>query len=161
LSFTRSGSCIKVDHEDDGPGSSPGPSPTGSPNATGSPDPTSTPEPTASPSPTPVAGPSNILIHVEVHWANTPTSPDSTNVDLVVYDSGASNIGHTLQSFSSFGDHSGNPLTTSNDISVSFTQGLGATYQGIVAPNCSLAGGGSGSIGPDGTVYATLHVNCN
>jgi hypothetical protein len=166
LAFSRNGSCARSqENYGDDPYSSP--YPTSSPNPSSNPTPTSTPSPTSSPSPIPSPTPggvSNILIHYEVSWANTPTSASSIGFTVSVYNSSFVQVGFA-NVFPTSGNlaTTGTPSTTMDNVSISFSPGTGASYQATLAngsSSCSITGGGSGSVGADGTNYPYLYINC-
>jgi hypothetical protein len=112
------------------------------------------------------------LMNMTITWANHGNSASSINVTLNVFDVNGHQLAHTVKSEVEAPPNSGSGVSSQNtdNISASYPQGQGATYQIIVnnppttASPCTIAGG-TGTVDDtksnNASAYPTVVLNCS
>ena len=108
------------------------------------------------------------ILNVMTSWANTSTSVSSYNLILTVTDASGQQLADTVKSERTSLRTDGVRTTTTDNIAVSYPQGLGATYNvqvdNATQSRCNIEGG-SGTVNDSNSGNANAHptvsVTCN
>ncbi len=110
-----------------------------------------------------------LVLNVSVSWANTATSVSSFALSLNVFDANGNQVANGVKGESTIPASNGIRTATTDNISVSYPQGVGSSYSlqvnnpALNTP-CTIAGGG-GTVSDAGSgnasAYPTVSIICN
>ena len=99
---------------------------------------------------------SNILLRVTITWNNSQTGTSTDDLELQILDSQGKPVGDAVKHETS-GVMSSSPITTTDQISVSFPQSTGVTYS-VTMLSCSVSNGTGSVIAGS---FPTVSITCN